>query len=433
LLRRFAPRNDSRARHCERSEAISLLTQQPLAHQSYCNHLVVCLLFASVLVLAGCSGPQEPLEAEAKPTGSVHAQISIVRSQIIDETLEVVGTVQSLKRSVLSSKLVAAVVAVQATEGEQVHAGEIVVELDDRDVKAQLTSAEASLRDAQNALEVVQQERLAADKAVEAAKAQQEFTAATLTRYQTLLQRRSVAPQEYDEVAARAKTAAAEVARAQAGKAALAAKERQAVAGVQRMQAELTSAQVTRSYTKITAPFDGIVVAKSVEVGSLASPGVPLLTVEEERYRLEVAVPEAEVRRLRVGQQATVQIDVLDQGFASTIAEIVPAADPLSRTFTVKLTLPADSGLRSGLYGKAQFVVGTREAIVIPRSAVKERGQLQGVFVVDQDSTAAWRLIRTGKSTADQIEVLSGLAAGERLVVDGSTQIAEGNRVAEPQ
>ncbi|MGH7966007.1 MAG: efflux RND transporter periplasmic adaptor subunit, partial [Candidatus Binatia bacterium] len=302
---------------------------------------------------------------------------------------------------------------------------------DDRDVKAQLTSAEASLRDAQNALEVVKQESLAADKTVEAAKAQHEFASATLTRYQTLLQRHSVAPQEYEEVGARAKMAAAEVARAQAGKAALAAKQRQAVAGIERVRAELASAQVSRSYTKLTAPFDGIVVAKSVEVGNMASPGVPLLTIEEERYRLEVAVQESEVRRLRVGQPATVHIEVLEHAFPSTVSDVVPTADPLSRTFIAKLTLPAEMGLRSGLYGKAQFVVGTREAIVIPRSAVRERGQLQGVFVLDQDHIASWRLIKTGKSAADQIEVLAGLAAGERLVVDGSAQISDGSRVAE--
>ncbi|MGH8010040.1 MAG: efflux RND transporter periplasmic adaptor subunit, partial [Candidatus Binatia bacterium] len=394
-------------------------------------HIVVCLLLVSLLLAAACSGPSEPLTAEAKPAHTVRAQISTVRPQVIDETLEAVGTVQSLKRSLLSSKLVATIVAVHAAEGERVRAGQVVVDLDDRDVKAQLTSAEASLRDAQNALEVVKQESLAADKTVEAAKAQHEFASATLTRYQTLLQRHSVAPQEYEEVGARAKMAAAEVARAQAGKAALAAKQRQAVAGIERVRAELASAQVSRSYTKLTAPFDGIVVAKSVEVGNMASPGVPLLTIEEERYRLEVAVQESEVRRLRVGQPATVHIEVLEHAFPSTVSDVVPTADPLSRTFIAKLTLPAEMGLRSGLYGKAQFVVGTREAIVIPRSAVRERGQLQGVFVLDQDHIASWRLIKTGKSAADQIEVLAGLAAGERLVVDGSAQISDGSRVAE--
>lgn len=371
--------------------------------------------------------------AEAKPTQSVQAQVGTVAPQIIDETLEAVGTVQSFRRSLLASKLVATVMAVHVVEGVRVQAGEVLIELDDRDVKAQLQSAEAGLRDVQNALEVVQQERLAAEKAVEAAKAQQEFVSATLTRYKTLLERRSVAPQEYEEVAARAKTAAAEVARAQAGKAALAAKQRQAVAGVERVRADLASAQVARSYTKITAPFDGIVVAKSVEVGNMASPGIPLLTLEEERYRLEVAVQESEVRRLRLGQPATVHIDVLEQAFPSTVIEIVPTADPLSRTFIAKLALPVESGLRSGLYGKAQFAVGKREAIVIPRSALRERGQLQGVFVLDQDHTASWRLVKAGKSYADRIEILSGLAVGERLVVDGSAQVTDGGRIAETE
>jgi multidrug efflux pump subunit AcrA (membrane-fusion protein) len=317
-------------------------------------------------------------------------------------------------------------VAVSRREGERVHADEILVELDDRDLRVEIERAQAAAREARDALEETTQAIRAADAAIEAASAASDLASATLGRYTTLYERRSVSPHEYDEVVARAKAAAAELARARQARAALVAKGRQVGARIEQADAAVASARVRLSYARVSAPSDGIVVARMVEPGSVAAPGVPLLTIEEERYRLEVAMPETEAAGLRIGQPGRVTIDALRRPLDATITEILPAADPRTRTVTVKLDLPPGPGLRSGLYGTARFGMGERTALLLPRAAIDQRGQLERVFVVDQDNVARMRLVTTGRTYGDRVEILSGLHPGERVVVEGAERVTDG-------
>jgi multidrug efflux pump subunit AcrA (membrane-fusion protein) len=347
------------------------------------------------------------------------------------ETIEAVGTVRSTQQSVVSSRLVARVVAVHVHAGERVKAGQVLAELDDADVQAQLHKAQSSLREAQYGPEEVERAIQAAARAIEAAQAQEEVAAATFRRYQLLRERRAVAPQEYDEITAKYKAATAAVARAREEQATLRAKQRQVVERLAQAKAEVVQAQAVLGYARIRASIPGTVVAKPVEVGNLVSPGVPLCTIEAERYRLEATVQESDIQKIHPGQQATVSLDALGTDLTAAVVEMVPAADPLSRTFTVKLDLPTAPGLSSGLYGKARFSVGQRQALLLPQRALVERGQLQGVFVVEPDHIARLRLVKTGKSVGDQIEILSGLHVGEPTIVEGLENIADGSRVEE--
>jgi RND family efflux transporter MFP subunit len=205
----------------------------------------------------------------------------------------------------------------------------------------------------------------------------------------------------------------------------LAARRQQALAQIDRARAEVANAQVHFSYARIASPISGIVVTKHTEVGSTATPGAPLLTIEDgSRYRLEVAVEESHFGKIGMGRRARVRIDALGAGdMEGGVSEITPAADPMSRSYTVKIDLPARQGLRSGLYGVARFTSGRKQAMVVLRKAVVERGQLVGVFVVDDASVARLRLVKTGKSYGENVEVLSGLSDGERIVVDGVANV----------
>jgi RND family efflux transporter MFP subunit len=165
----------------------------------------------------------------------------------------------------------------------------------------------------------------------------------------------------------------------------------------------------------------------------LASPGTPLVTVEDAgAYRLEAQVGESSLAYAKLGAAVPVRVDALDTTLSGKVAEIVPAADPQSRTFTIKIELPAEPLLRSGVYGKASLSRGERQVLLVPIGAVLERGQLTGVFVVGQDGRAEFRLVKTGKRYGENFEILSGLSAGERVVVKGAERIAEGSRVALP-
>jgi membrane fusion protein, multidrug efflux system len=208
------------------------------------------------------------------------------------------------------------------------------------------------------------------------------------------------------------------------------AKRAQVLARMESARAEIASTQVMRGYAKIAAPFDGIVTVKHTDVGGLAAPGAPLLTLEDNRrYWLEVAVPDSQVRGLKPRQSLQVSIEAAGFSGTASVSEILPAADAATRTTLVRLDLPGQSGLRSGLFGRAAIPVERRQAMQVARKAVVERGQLQGVYVVGQDNIARFRLIRTGATRRDAVEVLSGLASGEQIVLAGVERVSDGVRI----
>jgi RND family efflux transporter MFP subunit len=192
---------------------------------------------------------------------------------------------------------------------------------------------------------------------------------------------------------------------------------------------EVRSTEVTRSYADVLAPFAGVVTVKSVDMGSLALPGTPLLTIEREgAYRLESPVEESRLAAIRVGQPVSVTLDSVDRTLEARVSEIVPTVDAASRTYTVKIDLPALPALRSGVFGRAAFQLGSRPLLAIPVGAVTERGQLQSVFVAD-NGVARTRLVTVGQKVKDRVEVLSGLTAGEKVILPVPRGLSDGARV----
>ncbi len=387
-------------------------------------------LVLAFLALAAC-GKESAQPAKAPERRTVRdVTVGTVTTGEVDERAEVMGTVKSRTSTTLSSKIVGKILALHAREGSEVQAGQILVELDDSDIAAQVRRAEARVREAESAIPEVDRAIAASDAARVAAEAQRDLAASTLTRYQQLLQRKSVAPQEYDQVVARQKAAVAEVERAVAEGQALQAKRQQAQARIETARAELASTQVMQAYAKIAAPISGVVTVKHADVGSLAAPGTPLLTLEDSRrYWLEVAIPDSQAARIRLGQPLAIQIEAAGISISVPVAEIIPAADPATRTTQVRLDLPASPRLRSGLFGRAWVPIGRRRAIRVAQEAILERGQLQGVYVVGQDNIARFRLVRTGATGLGAVEILSGLTGGELVVVAGAERVSDGARI----
>jgi RND family efflux transporter MFP subunit len=196
-----------------------------------------------------------------------------------------------------------------------------------------------------------------------------------------------------------------------------------------RAEQELRSATIMRDYAKIAAPFAGIVTAKSVEPGNLATPGAPLLTIEQDGvYRLEASVDESRLPSALAGATVEVALEGVERKLNARVSEVVPAVDAASRSSIVKIDLPAIPQLRSGMFGRAFFPLGRRTVVVAPRAALVERGQLQSVFVVE-DGTARTRLITTGQRAKDAMEVLSGLNAGEKVVTPIPAGLQDGARL----
>jgi len=353
------------------------------------------------LMFVGCSGEQQNVSAAPETVSNV----SLVSAQTanIPDVVEGVGTVRAAETSQLAAQMMGNIVEIRVRQGDHVQRGQVLAVIDDAQPSAVLDRATAA--------------DLAAQQEISAAESDHTLAEATFKRYQTLYERKSVSPQEFDEMKARYEAAQARREMARAGQA--------------QAKAALQQARTALGYTHILAPFDGLVTDKKADVGTLASPGMSIFTVEDlRRYRLEATVNESDLRYVRQGEQVSVQIDALDdRELKGKVVEIVPAADPASRSFLVKVELPSDPALRSGLFGRAQFTRGERTALLIPRTAVVERGQLQGIYVLDQNRIAGLRYITLGKPSEQQVEVLAGLQSGEMLIADPGSRELSGKKI----
>ena len=389
---------------------------------------VVFVILVSLMI--SCSRKAEPEQAAAIVSG---LKMETLQTSLVDDYYEAVGTVQAKNRSVVAAKVMGNVVALHVREGDLVRAGQILIEIDNRDAAIQLQKTQAGMREVQDSLEEVERSIRAAESTRAAAQANEKLAKTTLQRYQTLFERHSVSPQEFDEVRAKYEVARAESERAERLLQATAARRDQIKARIDQAKADIANARVYVGYSRIAAPIDGIVVSKQVDLGSMTTPGTPLLTIENNsRYQLHAAVEESRLATVHLNDQVHVVLEALgNTELNGAVDEILPAADPATRSYIVKIALPnsPDMHLRSGLYGKARFVTGQRKMLSVPQTAVSQQGQLVGVFVVDQSGVARLRFVKTGTHVGDRIEVLSGLNEGEEIISEGIASLRDGVRV----
>jgi multidrug efflux pump subunit AcrA (membrane-fusion protein) len=383
-------------------------------------------------MVISCSSKPEPEAPEAMLSG---LKIETLKSSVTDDYYEAVGTVRAKNSSVVAAKVMGNIVALNAREGDTVRAGQTLIEIDNRDAGIQLQKTQAGMRETQDSLQEVERSIHAAESARAAAQANEMLARSTFKRYETLFERRSVSPQEFDEVRAKYEVARAETERADRLLQASRARERQMRARIDQAKADVSQARVAVGYSRITSPIDGVVVSKQADVGYMAMPGMPLLTIEtSSSYQLHASVEESQLGKIRLHDQAQVILEALDnKELVGTVEEIVPAADPATRSYIVKIGLINVEGaqLKSGLYGKARFVIGQRQILAVPQTSVTQRGQLVGVFVVDSAGVARLRLVKTGRVVGDRVEVLSGLTEGEEIVSESISSLRDGIRVRE--
>ena len=334
-----------------------------------------------------------------------------VHKTSVPDFLEAVGTVRAAQSSQISSQMMGSINEIRVQQGDRVQAGQILATIDEAHPRAAVEQAAAAVS--------------AAEKQVSAAESDLALADVTLKRYQQLFDKKSLSPQDFDEIKARRQSA--EARRDMAG------------AGQAQANAALTQARTALGYTSVRAPFAGVVTEKNADAGALASPGMPLFTLEDARkYRLEVTVDENSIRTVRAGQSVSVALDALGgAAISGKVEEIVPAADAASRSFLVKIGLPPDarllSGMRSGMFGRARFPIGERQAVLIPQAAIATRGQLQGVYVIDANRMSGLRYVTLGKASGQQVEVLSGLEDGETIVAAPGTRELGGKLIAGKQ
>lgn len=309
-----------------------------------------------------------------RPIGTGKVVEVVARTLPLEETA--VGAIQPVHRVEIASRLLARVLEVNVIAGQRVAKGEVLVRLEDTDLKARRAQAESAVAQAQAALDQARIEE---------------------ARLRIAFDKNAVAALELDRAVNALKGAEAALARA---------------------TQSLAEAQTVLEYATIASPIDGTVVDKRVNAGDTVSPGQPVVSVlDPTRMQLVASVRESLSRRLAVGGQVSVRVDVLDHPCAGTVSEIVPEAESASRTFQVKVTGPCPEGVYAGMFGRLSIPVGEETVLLIPKDAVQAIGQVECVDVASGDARQR-RAVRLGRSIDGQVEVLSGLLAGEKVVVD---------------
>jgi RND family efflux transporter MFP subunit len=331
-------------------------------------------ILATVLMLHGGCGKQHekhPTAATELPVAQVQVQSARRTRQAATE--EVVGTVRARLRATLEARVSGRIDKLPVLLGQEVRAGELVAHLDAAEIKARLDQAQAALEQADR----------------------------DLKRVSALLAGQAVTKSEYDATESRQRVAKAAVA----------------------------EAQVMMGYAEVVAPFAGVVTKKWADVGDLASPGKPLIEMEDPAaLQIDADAPEAIASRIERGGRLAVRIGPVGAELSATVSEIAPSADPGSRTVRVKLDLPQTPGLKSGQFARLLVPVGEESCLRVPASAVVQRGQLEIVFVVANQHTRL-RLVKTGKRTGEEVEILSGLDHGDSVVSSGAALLTDGQPV----
>ncbi len=331
------------------------------------THGIILVVIGGLLAL-GCGGSEKHADEAAKEPVKVSV-VEIDRLEGLSYS-EIMGTVVARHRADIQTKVQARVERIAVSLGDTMREGDLLIEFDTRETRARVQQAKALFQQADQ----------------------------DLKRFETLLGQDAATQQEYDGV-----------------------KTRQAVAA-----AGLQEAEAMLTYARITAPFDGTVTRKDINEGDLAVPGRPLLTLEDESsLQFVVAIPESQRGRLRIGDTLEVRTVANGEATQAVVEEISPSADPVSRSLSAKLSLPVQDRLHAGQFARL-LLPGEREmGTALPASAVVHRGQLELVYAVTADNRASLKLVRTGRTLGDRIEILSGLSGGEQIIKDPPASLGD--------
>jgi RND family efflux transporter MFP subunit len=330
-----------------------------------------------LLGLAGCDGSPGAPKAQAPAEAQLAAAVVEKRDVEIAYTAEAV--VEAVRQSTVAAQIAGRIVELRFDVGDYVKKGEVIARIDERAASQALAASEAQVRQAEAALRNARAE---------------------LERARALVAQKFLSQAALDRAEAEYKAAQARVSALLAG------------AG---------QAQTERSFATIAAPYSGVVSARHVEVGEMATPGKPLMTgFDPGTLRVTATVPQAQVTAIQSGARARIEVPSTGKWVDATQLTVIPQADPRTHTTQVRLGLPADvRGIYPGIYARAHFVTGRASALLVPRAAVLQRSEVTAVYVLPDSGPPRLRQIRLGSAGDEHsVEVLAGLRTGERVALE---------------
>ncbi len=339
-----------------------------------CRNLTTILAIVSLgIVLTACKNEDKHAEKIRQELPTITVSIDTVKKQSAQNQVEVVGTVQAVEQAEISSKITGNIVTLPVVLGSTVQRGDLLVELSAGEISAKVQQAKAQLAQARR----------------------------NLAREESLLKKHAATPETVKSLEDITRIA----------------------------EAAFKEAKTILDYTRITAPFSGIITKKLANAGDLATPGKILLKIEEgTKLQVLTAIPEAMILKIKKGDRLPIFIPSVNLTISGVVAEVSPTADPSSRTAPIKLGIAADPSLRSGQFARVALASEQSETLVVPTSAIVPFGQMERVFIAD-NNRAKLRLVRTGALYDGNIEILSGLQENETVIVAGNQTLEDGQPI----
>ncbi|MDZ7805599.1 MAG: efflux RND transporter periplasmic adaptor subunit [Gracilimonas sp.] len=338
-----------------------------------------------ITVVTGCGSDTETIESSQ----TVDVKVQTASTSMSASTQSFPGMVESDNQASLSTIVMGTVTEVLVEVGEKVNKGDVLIRIKDDQILAQKSQLEANM---------VQ------------AKANLENTEKNYNRIKNLYAEESATSKELDDI-----STMYEIAKA----------------NMDALNARMNEVNEMLAYTTIRAPFDGVVARRFVSEGDMAAPGHPLVAVADPgAIKITANVSEQWIGKITEGSEVKVNIESAGIYDASaTLIAVSEAGDPMSRQFAVEAKLNDDelsTHLKTGMFAQIGMNLGSDEALYVPKVALITRGQLTGIYTLTDDDKAVLRWVRLGQSSGDQVEVLSGLTAGERYIAEADENIRQG-------
>ena len=415
----------------------------------------------------GVNALLKPIQVSSQTTEETEtATIAVETATVSYETTRrdrvLTGTVSAQKSVTLTTRVNGVIEEILVEEGDRVQKGDLIAKIDVRDIQAQTNQAQANLSQAQSAVNsarsaylTAQSQKRQAEAQVQEAQGELEEEKAELRdarlhqqRMEMLYENGAVSKSRLDEANARLASSKARIEQIKASiEQARGAVEQarsqmeeaqssieQARAGVAQAQANLEQSSANLDYGDVRAPFNGVITKKQAHEGAMAGAmagfGQPIVTVQTvDDLEFKVSVPESLLGEFAVGERTAVEIGSIGREVGGKIQQIVPSADPKSRNFIVKIALNQDNKVIPGMFGRLAVSTTEQAGLMIPESAVIERFGITGVYRV-VDGQAQFTTVTLGSQKGEQVQIYSGLEAGDTIILNPSSELKDGSAIA---
>lgn len=359
------------------------------------NRAVQFLTGIGIVILSSCSSKQK--NETATNTDSAIMVTVALPSSAGAQSMNVSGQVEASQSATISTRVMGYITKLDVKIGDHVSKGQLLGTISNDDIKAKRAQADAQIAQAETAFKNAQKD---------------------YDRFTVLYKQQSASAKEMDNIAMQYSAAKA---------------------GLESAKQMRIEANAMLSYTRLTAPFEGIITQKNLDAGSMANPGMPILTIERKgSYQVSASVPESAIGQVKQGGTALISISAVNKTIKGTIAQVNQSSEFTGGQYTIKITIPDDekAGLYAGMYANVVIPVKatantaeTNGQVMVPLASIEHKDELTGLYTIGSNNTAMLRWVRLGKVYGDKVEVLSGLAAGEQFIASADGKLFNGEPV----